>query len=109
LYKPLLTTLALEYHILSKKLVANLWDSILLALAGILQLIGGWTVWLSPRRPKMNGQYALLSIVYMMSFVVLFDRVHYKRRLGKWLSGALMSAQELERMMALWSVCQEPN
>ena len=57
----------------------------------------------------MNGQYALLSIVYMMSFVVLFDRVHYKRRLGKWLSGALMSAQELERMMALWSVCQGPN
>jgi hypothetical protein len=54
-----------------------------------------------------NRQDALLSIVYMMSFVILFDRVHYKRRLAAWVSGALMTGKELERIMALWSACQE--
>jgi hypothetical protein len=55
----------------------------------------------------MNRQYALLSIVHMMGFVILFDRVHYKRRLADWVSGALMTGKELERIMALWSACRE--
>lgn len=89
--------------------MANLWDSLLRALPGILRLIELQGVVLTRRRPKMNHQYALLAVVYMIGFVVVFDRLHFKRRMGKWLSGALMSAQELERMMALWSSCQEPN
>ena len=52
-------------------------------------------------------RYALLSLIYMMCFVILFDRVHYKRRLQSWLSGAMMSGAELERIMAIWSACQE--
>ena len=55
----------------------------------------------------MTGHYALLSIIYMMGFVILFDRVHYKRRLQAWLSGAMMNAAELERLMAIWTACQE--
>jgi hypothetical protein len=55
----------------------------------------------------MTGRYALLSLVYMMSFVILFDRVHYKRRLCAWLSGAMMTGSELERLLAIWSACQE--
>jgi hypothetical protein len=55
----------------------------------------------------MTGRYALLSLVYMMSFVILFDRVHYKRRLSAWLSGAMMTGAELHRLMAIWSACQE--
>ena len=54
----------------------------------------------------MNRQYALLALVHLMSFVIVFDRAHYKRRLGQWLSGALMTGQELERIMAIWSACQ---
>ena len=56
----------------------------------------------------MTGQYALLSIVYMMSFVILFDRLHLKRKLDAWLRGGnLMSRDELEQIQAIWSACQE--
>ena len=56
----------------------------------------------------MTYQYSLLSLVYMMSFVILFDRAHYKHQLGGWLCGAnLMSREELERIQAIWSACQD--
>ena len=56
----------------------------------------------------MTGQFALLSLVYMMSFVILFDLVRYKRKFGGWLRGAyLMSRDELERVRAIWSACQD--
>jgi hypothetical protein len=55
----------------------------------------------------MTSHYALLSLIYMMSFVILFDRVHHKRRLNAWLSGAMMTGAELERLMAIWTACQE--
>ena len=56
----------------------------------------------------MTGPYALLALIYMMSFVILFDRVHYKHILGGWLRGGnLMSREELERIQAIWSACQE--
>ena len=56
----------------------------------------------------MTGQYALLSLVYMISFVLLFDRVHYKNKLVAWLRGGnLMSAQELEHIQTIWLACQE--
>ena len=56
----------------------------------------------------MTYQYALLSIVYMMSFVILFDRVHFKSKLGKWLRGGnLMSREETNQIQAIWAACQE--
>jgi hypothetical protein len=56
----------------------------------------------------MTGQFALLSIVYMMSFVILFDRLHYKRKYGAWLRGEnLMTRDELERIQAIWFACQD--
>jgi hypothetical protein len=55
----------------------------------------------------MAGQYALLSIVYMMSFVFLFDRVHYRNKLRAWLRGALMSRHELDRIQAIWAACHD--
>jgi hypothetical protein len=56
----------------------------------------------------MTYQFALLSLVYMMSFVLLFDRVHYKNKLGSWLRGGnLMSRQELDQIQAILSACQE--
>ena len=56
----------------------------------------------------MTDHYALLSLVYMMSFVILFDRMRFKHKLGAWLRGGnLMSRHELERIQAIWSACQE--
>jgi hypothetical protein len=56
----------------------------------------------------MTGKYALLSLVYMMSFVILFDRVHYKQKICNWLRGGnLMLSDELEQIQAIWSACQE--
>ena len=61
-----------------------------------------------PMRLKMTGKYALLSLVYMMSFVILFDRFHYKNKLLDCLRGVnLMSGDELQRIQAIWSACQD--
>ena len=58
----------------------------------------------------MTGRYALLALVYMMSFVILFDRMHYKHKLGAWLRGSnLMSPEELEQIQAIWSACSGEN
>ena len=56
----------------------------------------------------MNGQFALLSIVYMIGFVYLFDCVHYKHKFGSWLRGeTLMTQDELSQIQAIWSACQD--
>ena len=56
----------------------------------------------------MNAQFALLSLIYMISFVILFDRVHHKHKLTNWLCGSnLMSNDDLARIQAIWSACQE--
>ncbi len=51
--------------------------------------------------------YALLSLVYMMSFVFLFDRVHYRNVVGSWLRGNLMDREQLDEIQAIWAACQE--
>ena len=56
----------------------------------------------------MTCQYALLSIVYMIGFVLLFDRVHFKNKLVAWLKGGnLMGRDELDQIQAIWAACQE--
>jgi hypothetical protein len=53
----------------------------------------------------MNNLYALLSLVYMMSFVVLFDRWHNGRR---WQPGGRLLRQcDLDRIQHILSACQE--
>ena len=52
----------------------------------------------------MNGQFALLSIVYMMGFVYLFDRMHYRHKLRV---PNLISTQELDQIQAIWFACQD--
>jgi hypothetical protein len=52
----------------------------------------------------MTGQFALLSIVYMMSFVYLFDRMHDRHKLR---CMNLISREELDRIQAIWSACQD--
>jgi len=56
----------------------------------------------------MTCQYALLSLVYMISFILVFDRMRYKTKLSEWLSGSnLLNGDELNRIMAIWTACQE--
>ncbi|MCU1235530.1 MAG: hypothetical protein JWP63_3497 [Candidatus Solibacter sp.] len=56
----------------------------------------------------MTAKYALLSLIYMISFVIIFDRFHYKRKLTNWLCGSnLMDEGELERIQAILAACQE--
>ena len=53
-------------------------------------------------------QYGLLSLVYMISFVVVFDRMRHRRKLSEWLCGShLLNGDELKRIMAIWTACQE--
>ncbi len=55
-----------------------------------------------------NTQFALLGLVYMISFVLVFDRVRYKHKLSEWLCGSnLLNGDELNRIMAIWTACQE--
>jgi hypothetical protein len=52
----------------------------------------------------MTGQFALLSIVYMMGFVFLFDRMHDRHKLRV---PSLISHDELNRIQAIWFACQD--
>jgi hypothetical protein len=53
----------------------------------------------------MHHHFAMLSIIYMMSFLIVSENLHDRRA---WISGAkLMSSQDLERIQAIWSACQE--
>jgi hypothetical protein len=56
----------------------------------------------------MVNYNALLSIVFMMSFVVVFDSVHWRKRLNRlFCSSNLLSHDELDRLAAIWSACQD--
>jgi hypothetical protein len=57
----------------------------------------------------MQSQYcALLSMVFMMIFVALFDGVHQRKRDYRlsW-SENLLSRQDLDRLMMIMSACQD--
>jgi hypothetical protein len=55
----------------------------------------------------MTQYYALLSIVFMMNFVLLFDRAHFKAGNTRFCNKALLDEQDIERLRAIWSACQE--
>ena len=47
---------------------------------------------------------ALNLIVYMMGFVFLFDRMHYRHKMRL---PSLITLEELDRIQAIWSACQD--
>ncbi|HUA60430.1 MAG TPA: hypothetical protein VML19_16835 [Verrucomicrobiae bacterium] len=55
----------------------------------------------------MSHYYALLSIIYMMGFVALFDRVHVDRFIGRFCKSGLMSREDVERIREIMLACQE--
>jgi hypothetical protein len=55
----------------------------------------------------MEKLYALLSIVFMMGFVMLFDRLHHARVNARFSKSGLLSQSEVERIRQILSACQE--
>ena len=55
----------------------------------------------------LSQYYALLSIVFMMGFVLVFDAFHLRRRNARFLRTALMSSAEVNRLTAIFSACQD--
>jgi hypothetical protein len=51
--------------------------------------------------------YALLSIVFMTSFVLLFDRMHFKTGNTRFCKKGLLDEQDIGRLRRIWSACQE--
>ena len=58
----------------------------------------------------MTHYCALWSMVFMMSFVFLFDGVHQRGRLRRLLASInLMSSDELDQIRTTWAACQEDS
>ena len=55
----------------------------------------------------MSDSFALLSIVFMISFVLLFDRVHISGCYTRFCKNALLNQQEIDRLQSIISACQE--
>jgi hypothetical protein len=51
--------------------------------------------------------YALASLVFMMSFVIIFDRTHWRKKVDQFVTANLLSAEDVARMQRIWCACQE--
>jgi hypothetical protein len=56
----------------------------------------------------MSQYYALWLMVFGISFVLMFDKVHLRNRSTRLLrSMNLMSQEEMDRLLSIWSACEE--
>lgn len=55
----------------------------------------------------MAQQFALLSIVFMMGFVIVFDRVHREGSNRKFCKNTLLSSMELDQLRSIMAACQD--
>jgi hypothetical protein len=55
----------------------------------------------------MSHSFALLSIVFMISFVLLFDRVHIAGCYNRFCQNALLNRHEIDQLRSILSACQE--
>ena len=55
----------------------------------------------------MSHYCALLSIVFMMSFVALFDCMHVDKRNARFCQRGLMSQEEVGRLRMILTACEE--
>ena len=55
----------------------------------------------------MQQYCALLSIIFMMVFVMVFDRVHQEGRDSRFCTLNLMGAQDMHRIMQILAACQD--
>jgi uncharacterized membrane protein YidH (DUF202 family) len=59
------------------------------------------------RSQPMTNSSALLSIVFMIAFVMLFDRVHNARFNNRFWKTGLLNQQEIDRLRSILSACQQ--
>jgi len=43
----------------------------------------------------------------MMSFVMVFDKAHWKKCLDRFISKDLLTTDEMDQLMVIWAACQE--
>jgi hypothetical protein len=55
----------------------------------------------------MSQLYALVSVVFMMGFVVVFDWVHQGRRDSYFCTNSLLGAGDVDRIRQILDACQE--
>ena len=55
----------------------------------------------------MHHYCALLSIVFMMSFVALFDCKHLEKRNARFCKHGLLSQEEIGRLQRILTACQD--
>jgi len=51
--------------------------------------------------------FALLSLIYMIGFVALFDCRHLKGLNARFCKNGLMSHDDVNRLLSIMSACQE--
>lgn len=54
----------------------------------------------------MNQSFALLSIVFMMGFVLVFDRRHRSGYIARFCSSNLLSSKELDLLRKVIAACE---
>ena len=55
----------------------------------------------------MSHYFALLSIVFMIEVVILFDKSHFRRRVGRFCNENLLHQQDIDRLRSILTACQE--
>jgi hypothetical protein len=55
----------------------------------------------------LEHYYALASLVFMMSFVVVFDKTHWRKKVNRFVTANLLSADDVTRMQRIWCACQD--
>lgn len=55
----------------------------------------------------MSHYCALLSIVFMISFVLLFDRVHRAKWIDRFCGSNLLSSDEVTQLRNIAAACQD--
>ena len=55
----------------------------------------------------MMQQFALLSIVFMMGFVIVFDRLHREGCIRRFCKNTLLSPAELDQLRNIVAACLE--
>jgi hypothetical protein len=55
----------------------------------------------------MSRYFALLSVVFMMGFVFVFDKAHLERCNARFWKTGMLSRQEVDRLLRILAACQE--
>ena len=58
----------------------------------------------------MSQYYTLWLVIFGISFVLMFDKVHLRNRSNRLLRSLdLMTQEELDRLRSIWSACQDAS